>query len=188
MFGSFRAPVPAGVRQTLVFRKTPDAGLMGSVTGWRTDVEPIFLLGPWPKRNAERSSVVESRIGLQRLQAGDSHPHAKPLDVMIQLLSACPPGVVLDPFMGSGSTLRAAKDLGRLAIGIEVERALLPARSRALRTGSPSAIGVALRNRVGTLRTIRHSCLAGQMRLRAMQWMGGAYCLASPPLRSGRAG
>lgn len=121
VFGSFRAPFPTSVRQTLIFQKSADAGLMGSVTGFRTDAEPIFLLGDWPKRNAARSSVIPSRVGLQRLQAGNSHPHAKPLDVLMALISELPQGTILDPFMGSGSTLRAAKDSGRRAIGIEIE-------------------------------------------------------------------
>ena len=50
------------------------------------------------------------------------HPHQKPLVLMKWCIGlADNPQVILDPFAGSGTTLRAAKDLGRKAIGIEIE-------------------------------------------------------------------
>lgn len=51
------------------------------------------------------------------------HPTQKPLGVMSWALSVCPerPSSVFDPFMGSGTTLRACKDLGISAVGIERE-------------------------------------------------------------------
>ena len=51
------------------------------------------------------------------------HPTQKPLEVMRWALLTCPgnPQTILDPFMGSGTTLVAAKLEGRKAIGIELE-------------------------------------------------------------------
>lgn len=49
------------------------------------------------------------------------HPCQIPLELMRRILLVTPfDGPVIDPFMGSGTTLRAAKDLGRSAIGVDV--------------------------------------------------------------------
>jgi site-specific DNA-methyltransferase (adenine-specific) len=51
------------------------------------------------------------------------HPSPKPLALMDALLRVITDvdGLILDPFMGGGATLRAAKNAGRRALGIEVE-------------------------------------------------------------------
>ncbi len=52
------------------------------------------------------------------------HPTQKPKEVIVWCVERCPdnPQTILDPFMGSGTTLVAAKELGRKAIGIEISR------------------------------------------------------------------
>lgn len=49
------------------------------------------------------------------------HPTQKPTELMRYLIGRHNPELVLDPFMGSGTTLVAAKQLNRRAIGIEIE-------------------------------------------------------------------
>jgi len=51
------------------------------------------------------------------------HPTQKPLEVIEWCITLCPdePQTILDPFMGSGTTLVAAKQLNRKCIGIELE-------------------------------------------------------------------
>jgi len=55
-------------------------------------------------------------------QRRESHYAPYPVDLCrIPILATCPPdGVVLDPFCGTGTTLLAARDLGRQSIGIDI--------------------------------------------------------------------
>lgn len=123
VFGTWRQSAPARTAQALVFQKSPDTGIIGSVTGYRNDWELVFLTGKWPPRTVMWSGVLRSTTGLNARGGIQDigHPHAKPQDVMVPLVDSAPPGRVLDPFAGSGSTLVAAKSLGRKAIGIEIE-------------------------------------------------------------------
>ena len=50
------------------------------------------------------------------------HPTEKPLDLLMRLIDCNEGQTILDPFMGSDTTLVAAKSLGRKAIGIEIEK------------------------------------------------------------------
>lgn len=124
-FGDLMLAPPAGNKLTMVYRKPPNAGTRGAIGGWRRDAEAVYLLGAWPSGLGGRSSVIatgsRSQGNPSSAQGRYGHPHAKPVDVMETLISACPPGVIADPFAGSGSTLVAARNLGRRAIGVEID-------------------------------------------------------------------
>jgi site-specific DNA-methyltransferase (adenine-specific) len=125
VFGSFQAQFPADVRQVLIWQKPGDAGLFGTVAGYRRDIEPIFLCGKWPAEPVARSSVLKGKASFRGHAGAESnHPHVKPVDLLEKLiLGAGATDVVLDPFMGSGSTVVACMNLGRRFIGCELDPA-----------------------------------------------------------------
>jgi len=65
--------------------------------------------------------MLQENMGAKKEER--EHPTQKPLEVMKWAVQQAPDDclTILDPFMGSGTTLRAAKDLGRKCIGIELE-------------------------------------------------------------------
>ncbi len=88
-----------------------------------TMMHPILYYGKCPYLSAQRGHRPNSFSSF-KTQGPNGHPCPKPLEWMKWLVlkgSVQTSDTILDPFMGSGTTLRAAKDLGRRAIGIEIE-------------------------------------------------------------------
>lgn len=120
VFGNWRAPRPADTRMRLIWDKE-EIG-MGKVGVWRPADEEIYIVGDWPNPrdgSADQPSVIRRRA--LRGEARPDHPTPKPVDLMAYLIERSPAGVIADPFSGSGSTLIAARNLGRKAIGVELE-------------------------------------------------------------------
>jgi site-specific DNA-methyltransferase (adenine-specific) len=87
---------------------------LGGFNEW----EPVLLYGKWRKVNNDLKWLPNCNN--YHTDAAADHPCPKPIKLMTWLVSLTD-GVVLDPFAGSGSTLLAAKQLERKAVGIEIE-------------------------------------------------------------------
>lgn len=102
---------------------------VGPQYGARDSINAYGDYGPRPTMNPRGDQGSAARFFYTAKASpaernGSDHPTIKPLKLMEYLcvLTKTPTGgIVLDPFMGSGTTLRASKDLGRKAIGIEIE-------------------------------------------------------------------
>jgi len=121
-FGDLMLEPPVNTKHVLIYDKGNDAGFTGAVGGYRRNVEAIYLIGKgWGSGLGGRSAIVSTAMSAGgNLARTTGHPHTKPRDVMESLIAYAPPGTIADPFAGSGSTLVAAKNLGRKAIGVEL--------------------------------------------------------------------
>jgi DNA modification methylase len=125
VFGTWRVPRPRNVANVLIWYKHgrgPGMGDLADVFG--TCHEEIYLLGEWKRQptTKRRGSVITTVESPSNTASRIGHPTPKPVGLMEQLIEATPPpAVIADPFAGSGSTLIAARNLGRRAIGIEID-------------------------------------------------------------------
>jgi len=112
-----RAPDHRGV--PLVWDKGDSPGMGDFTWPFGASYELIWVSGDgWV--GTRRSSVFRV-VHPSNAATVVGHPTPKPVGLMEKLASYAPEGVIADPFAGSGSTLVAARNLGRKSIGVELE-------------------------------------------------------------------
>ena len=134
LFGSPRHPDPPGEWNDRLVWDKKRPGMNGGP--FRYTHESIYARGMTRANNSTFSvfSIYPDQ---------SDHIHAKPVSLMETLVSTCPDGVIADPFAGSGSTLIAARNLGRRAIGVELEEWYCEVIARRLDQGVLDLAGLA---------------------------------------------
>jgi site-specific DNA-methyltransferase (adenine-specific) len=114
-------PPEAVLRQVIIWDRK--VGMNWSPSHFVPQCEWVLLLAHPDFRLRDRSASTPGDVWSISIDQNrhDAHPCAYPTPLPTTAIGATDALVVLDPFMGSGTTLRAAKDLGRKAIGIEIE-------------------------------------------------------------------
>jgi site-specific DNA-methyltransferase (adenine-specific)/modification methylase len=73
-----------------------------------------------PQTTPKKFTLANNKLFAERVER--HHPTQKPLPLMLWCLGFLPNAqTILDPFMGSGTTLVACAKLGRKGIGIEID-------------------------------------------------------------------
>ena len=120
VFGTWRVARPSAARLRLVWDKGEWPGMGDLKMPWGPSDEEVYVIGEGFTGKREGTVLRANRLSAQSEKTPE-HPTPKPISLMERLIEKCPPGVIADPFAGSGSTLIAARNLGRKAIGVEIE-------------------------------------------------------------------
>jgi len=125
VFAAARTSAPPDTRISLVWNKGLHTGAGDLRLPWKPHIELIHIGGKGWQGKGRGSAIVQFNaiagcVGNQN-DGYRAHPFEKPVTLMNYLIRYAPSGIILDPFLGSGTTLVAAKNLGRKAIGIEIE-------------------------------------------------------------------
>jgi DNA modification methylase len=122
--GKLRLPLGlnfgAPLRQIIVWDR--GTGIDVNLRNFCTRQEHIYLLAKPDFRVVDLSASGLGdvwRLGMEHRETG--HPAPFPVSLPTRCIEASGARSVLDPFCGSGTTLRAAKDLGITGVGIELE-------------------------------------------------------------------
>lgn len=101
-----------------------DKGHVGLGRVWRNQHE-LVIAARWNAAWFAEDGVLRADVlSFKATASADrDHPVEKPVALLAALIAPTVPkgGLVLDPFMGSGTTLQAAKEAGVRAVGIETE-------------------------------------------------------------------
>jgi site-specific DNA-methyltransferase (adenine-specific) len=114
-----------------------DKGSVGMGSAWRSTTELIVAARGYAAHWT--GGALSNVLRCPRVpQASRVHPVDKPEALLRALVEPCTPpdGLVLDPFAGGGSTLLAARTLGRRAIGIELDERYCEKAARRLSQGT----------------------------------------------------
>lgn len=136
IFGTWRQERPENTAHRLIWWKRGQAPGPARAAFMLQD-EEIYVLGKgWLESSPPMRSVLETHEARSQEVSRIGHPTPKPVGLMESLILKCPPAAVIaDPFAGSGSTLVAAKALGRKAVGVELEERYCEIAARRLSQG-----------------------------------------------------
>lgn len=121
VFGSEKAPRPQGTRMRLIWDKGPALGMGALDIPWKPSTEEIYVIGKGFMGARDEGAVIYHPPVQSMACNGRQHPNEKPVGLLQRLMRKLPPGMIGDPFMGSGSTGEAALKAGRGFIGCEVD-------------------------------------------------------------------